>query len=593
MPSDFSETIDSVRQRINIVDVISQHLTLKKAGKNYRALCPFHHEKTPSFMVNEEKQIFHCFGCGAGGDVFTFLMRYENLSFYNALTELARVAGVSIPKGDHSSEEEKRRELLFGINETAADYFHVNLLNNKTGSTAREYLTKRGIHPETIEKYRLGYAPPGWTGLVNHFRQKSVDPKMAQNLGLIIPRKQQGWYDQFRNRVIFPITNTRGGTVGFGGGAIDDAVPKYLNSAESLIYKKSQSIYGIHVAGDEIRQRDLALVVEGYFDLLMLHQSGFLNAVAPLGTALTRDQVRIMKRYSRNFVIIFDPDEAGIKATFRAFDPFMEEEVHPKTIRLPNGHDPDSFVREAGPEALAKAIEGAVPLMDAFVEYTMERGNSDTIAGKVQIGRTVVPMLGKIGDPLERRLYARSISERLGVQESDLLSRSEDRDRVRRTGEDKQIQQKSEVEYPTPEKTLIAIMLNHGTTIAEVFESEVVEDFQSEELRQFAWLLKDSFEKRGHVSVGELLNELGEEQLKSQLRSWTVEDRFQVNGVQKAVDDCIRKIKLSRVRRDSELISEKIKEAEKENQLEALGKLYREKQRLIDEVRRLRGTQPI
>jgi len=404
---------------------------------------------------------------------------------------------------------------------------------------------------------------------------------------LIIPRKQQGWYDQFRNRIIFPIMNTTGRTVGFGGGAIDDAMPKYLNSAESVIYKKSQSIYGIQVAGTEIRQRDLALIVEGYFDLLTLHQNGFRNAVAPLGTALTQDQVRMMKRYTRNFVIIFDPDEAGMKATFRAFDPFMGEEVHPKTIWLPEGHDPDSFVREVGPEALSRAVESAVPLMDAFMEYTLESGNLETVEGKVQVGRAILPMLGKIRDPIEKRLYTRAVAERLGLKESDLFRVSEGRDSVRKKGEDKEIRQRPKLVYPAPEKTLIEVMLNHSSVIPMVFESRVVEDFQSEELRQVARLLKDSLEKKGDVSVGELLNQIPEEQLKSQLRSWAMEDRFQANGVQKAVDDCIRKIKLSRLRRDSEVISRKIKDAEKDNQREALARLYQEKQHLIDQERNL------
>ena len=594
MPRDFSETIDAVRERVDIVDVISQHLALKKAGKNYRALCPFHQEKTASFMVNAEKQIFHCFGCGAGGDVFTFLMRYENLAFYDALTELAQRAGVTIPKGGNRPEDEKKRELLFDINQTAADYFHASLVNRKAGSAARDYLAKRGIRQETIEQYRLGYAPPGWTNLVNLFRERSIDPKVAQILGLIIPRKQEGWYDQFRNRVIFPIMNTSGGIVGFGGGAIDDAMPKYLNSSESLIYKKSRSIYGIQTAGKEIRQRDLALIVEGYFDLLTLHQSGFRNAVAPLGTALTRDQVRIMKRYTRNFVIMFDPDEAGIGATFRALDPFMEEEIHPRTITLPDGHDPDSFVRKEGPEALAEALERAVPLMDAFIEYTLNRGNLKTVAGKVQIGRAILPVLKKLRDPLERRLYASLVSERLGVKERDLFPIVEENRRgFSQKRNRREAGPKPQETFPASEEALVEVMLNHCRFIPTVFEREVVENFESEELRQLAWTLKGLFERKGEISVGEVLSRVSEENLKGRISAWAVSRKFQEEDLEKVVEDCVREVKRSRLKRNQDVITQRIKEAERADQTGLLKKLLQEKQHLIEEERSLRATQTI
>jgi DNA primase len=582
-----------VRQRVNIVDVISHYLSLKKAGKNYRALCPFHQEKTPSFMVNEEKQIFHCFGCGAGGDVFTFLMRYENLTFYDALTQLAQRVGVTIPKGGDRTGEETKRDLLFQINETVADFFHTNLLTKKAGSAARAYLAKRGIRQETLEQYRLGYAPAGWTNLVIHLRAKSVDLKLAQSLGLIIPRKQQGWYDQFRNRIIFPILDTSGHVVGFGGRAIDDAMPKYLNSSESLIYQKSRSIYGIHMARDAIRHQDLALVVEGYFDLLMLHQSGFKNAVAPLGTAVTRDQVTIMKRYTRNFVLLFDPDEAGIQATFRALDPFMEEEIHPKTVRLPDGHDPDSFVKEEGASALARSVEGAVPLIEGFIEYTVARGNLETTEGKVKIARSIVPMLRKLRDPLERRLYARTLSERLGVKEGDLVSIVEGRRGPRRKGDQETGGKKARAPFPTSEEALVEIMLNHCHVIPTVFETGVVDEFEDVKLREMAWLLREFFEQRGHIPIGELLGQVSPEDLKSRVSFWALSSRFKDEAVQKTVADCVRKVKITRLKRDRDALLQKIREVEKSNQKERLEELLRENQDLVEREKNLRGTQAL
>ncbi len=587
MPRDFSDTIDAIRERVNIVDLVSQYLALKKAGKNYRALCPFHREKTPSFMVSEEKQIFHCFGCGVGGDVFTFLMRYENLTFYNALNELAKRVGLTVPRGYDRGEDQGKRDLLFQINQIAADYLHARLLSEKAGRGAREYLKRRGIRHETIEKYRLGYAPPGWTNMVGHFRTQSVDMKMVQSLGLIVPRKQEGWYDHFRNRVIFPIRDTNGRIVGFGGRAMDDATPKYLNSPESLIYKKSRSIYGIEIASREFRQRDCALIVEGYFDLLILHQNGFTNAVAPLGTALTLEQVRIMKRYTRNFVIIFDPDEAGIKAAFRSLDPFMEEEIHPKMIQLPHGHDPDSFVRQAGPEALERAVDGAIPLVEFFLEHTMKQGDSESVEGKVQIARTIRPVLEKIRDPLERRLYAKSLSEKLGVLEEDLLVEPGKEKRARQRvglGDD---QRRLKTTFPASEEALVEVMLNHCDLIPRIFESGAVDAFESEDLRQIAQVLKRAYERKGEVLMGEIIGAVSKEDLRSRVSFWAFSGKFKEEDLERTVQDCIRTVKLSRLKRDRRLITQRIKELEKTDETRRLEELLRQKQHLIEQERNL------
>jgi DNA primase len=587
---DFSETIETVRQSVNIVEIISRHLALKKAGKNYRALCPFHQEKTPSFMVNDDKQIFHCFGCGAGGDVFTFLMRYENLSFYDALTELARIAGVTIPKEGRRPEEEKKRDLLFHINQMAADYFHETLVKKRVGEAGRHYLAHRGIRRKTVETYRLGYAPPGWTNLVNHLGSKSIDLRAAQTVGLIIPRKREGWYDQFRNRIIFPIINTSGRTVGFGGGAIDDSSPKYLNSIESEVYKKSQSIYGIEAASQEIRRRDLALIVEGYFDLLTLHQNGFRHTVAPLGTALTESQVRIMKRYTRNFVIVFDPDEPGIKATFRAFEPFAAEEIHPKTVMLPPGQDPDSFVKKAGAEAFERVIEMAVPLVDAFIERSMRKGDMKTVGGKTEIGRAILPILRKLRDPLERTLYARSVSEKLGLNEEDLLPLLEEAKARSRTKRPREVETPRSDVFPAFEEALVEVMLKHPRFIPVILEKGVIQDFESDALRHLAAILKEDLDRNGHISVNRVLSRLSDEALKSRVSFWALSERFREEDLQKAVADCIGKIKRNRLRRDQDIITQRIKEAEKTGQTSLLQELLRQKQHLTEEERTLAKT---
>ncbi len=354
-----------------------------------------------------------------------------------------------------------------------------------------------------------------------------------------------------------------------------------------MIYKKSQSIYGLQVAGGEIRQRDLALIVEGYFDLLTLHQNGLRNALAPLGTALTQDQVRIMKRYTRNFVLLLDPDEAGINATFRALDPFMKEEIHPKTVSLPDGHDPDSFVQGSGAKALASMIDRAVPLMDFFIDYTAKRGNLETVEGKVKIGRTILPMVQKIRDPLERRLYVRSLSERLGVAEGDLFTVSEEGRGARQRGGQRTVVAHPEEVFPPSEEFLVEVMLNHSSLIPTVLERGVIEDFESEELRRLVCLLKDVFEEKGDVAVDEVLSQVSSESLKSRISFWALSGRFKKEDLQKTVEDCIRKIKKSRLERDRHLNLQKIKEAEKTDQTGRLKELLRERQDLIQREKNL------
>jgi DNA primase len=341
------EVISEVRSKADIAEVISEYLPLKKAGRNYSALCPFHPEKTPSFMVSSAKQVFHCFGCGIGGDIFGFVMKSENLSFPQAVKVLATKFGVTIPQRRVSpsvKREIDRKEQLSKVNQLAMGYYR-DLLFGRDGTEAREYLRKRGIGKAVIEEHQLGYAVHSWNGLVNYLHSKKVPLTLAQELGLVIPKKTGGWYDHFRGRVIFPIFGLTGNVLGFGGRALDENSPKYLNSPESALYHKSQSLYGLHVAKGFIREKGLSLIVEGYLDLLTLHQFGFKHAVATLGTAMTESHVRLLKRFSNQFIAIFDSDESGAAATIRALPLFLEEKISCNVVRLPGTHDPDSFLQ--------------------------------------------------------------------------------------------------------------------------------------------------------------------------------------------------------------------------------------------------------
>ncbi|MBM2838705.1 MAG: primase [Deltaproteobacteria bacterium] len=354
------ELIDEIKERVNITDVVSEYVSLKKVGANHKGLCPFHSEKTPSFTVNEGKQIFYCFGCGAGGNVITFLMKASGMTFPDTVTELAKRAGVTIPEasGRFAPQKNDRQEALYKINDSAASFYHSLLSESEK---AKSYLKKRGLKEETINDYKVGYGGEGWDSLYAFLSKKGLSLTLADELGLIIPKKSGGYYDRFRGRVIFPISDIHGRVIGFGGRSIDGSEPKYLNSSESVLFKKSDSLYGITVARRWIKESDEALIVEGYMDLLSLHEAGIKNSVATLGTALTAGHLRLIKRLSSNIVTVFDADQAGVKATLRSIDLFITEGVNATVLTMPEGHDPDTFVREKGIEGFKKAIKSAMP----------------------------------------------------------------------------------------------------------------------------------------------------------------------------------------------------------------------------------------
>ncbi|UCF95264.1 MAG: DNA primase, partial [Desulfobacterales bacterium] len=309
------DKIAEIRNAVDIVDIVSEVVLLKKAGRNFLGLCPFHAEKTPSFSVSPDKQIYHCFGCGAGGSAFNFLMQHEGLSFPEAVQSLARRYGIDIPTERLSREQNKRirqRENLLTINRQALEFFCQALRDSAGGKSAMAYLQKRGIMPEIIDRFGLGYAPNGWRNLVDFFSQRKSSLDLVEKSGLIVSQKNRnGFYDRFRDRIIFPIIDLNMQVIGFGGRVLDESLPKYLNSPETPLYNKSRSLYGLHQAKDKCRASDTVYIVEGYLDLLALHQNGIENTVATLGTALTADHVRLLRRYAGRMVLVYDSDEAG------------------------------------------------------------------------------------------------------------------------------------------------------------------------------------------------------------------------------------------------------------------------------------------
>ena len=590
----FSEPqVSEVRDRSNILEVVSDYVNLKKTGKHHKGLCPFHSEKTPSFMVNEEKQIFHCFGCGAGGDVFAFLMKVGNFSFPQALEELAKRFGVKLSGRESSPLQKKemaRKEILFQINQTAMDYFHEVLTRRKEGEEGRNYLARRGMRQEVVEEHRLGYAVERWDGLTQYLREKKVSLEMAQELGLILPRKREGWYDVFRGRVIFPIFDLHHRVVGFGGRLIKEGQPKYLNSPESVIYHKGEVLYGLPAARPYATEKDVIILVEGYFDLLTLHQYGVKQTVATLGTALTPQHLRILKRYTQNIITLFDGDTAGVKATLRSLPLFLEEEIAGKTVLLPEGEDPDAFLRKGNLKALEEKLAKAKPLIDFFFEWLMKTHETRSIDGKIRVAREAIALVRRIPDGIRRSFYVKALADQLGIEESLLgeMLRSSQRDRPK--GLESLKKQPGDNEFSKSEEMVVRLMIHWPELIRTVSDEGVVEAFDSPVLKRIAGEIEQAFRKKGKLDLSEILGSLPED-LQREISRITFHEKDMDEGPrEKMLRDCIQKIRQKRFKRENRELIGKMREAEKEELDKGVETLLLERQKRIRMEKDLRGN---
>jgi DNA primase len=421
------EKIDDVRDRTNIVDVVRRFVELKRAGTgSWKGLCPFHAEKTPSFNVHEQRQYFHCFGCGEKGDVFSFLTKIEQRSFMEVLRDLAREAGVDLPEAKQSqaermaaAEAESERERMLRAMEAATSFFEAQLAGS-SGGAARAYLDKRGISPELRARFRLGYAPASWDALQKHLAALQIPNTLSEQLGLV-GANERGRYDFFRDRVMLPVLDRQKRPIGYSSRLLDpDAKErKYVNSPDSPLFHKKENLYGLHVALEAIRRTGTAIIVEGNFDVLSLHQAGIEEAVAPMGTALTGEQVRLIGRAAKRIVVVFDGDKAGARAAEKAIPVaveaglfFAEADADGRVAQMPAGVDPDDFVRTQGAEAFRALVEGARPMLDHLIQ---QAADDATIPGKAETARRVVDVLAKVKNPLVRDLYQRELAAKLGV----------------------------------------------------------------------------------------------------------------------------------------------------------------------------------
>ncbi len=412
------ELIERVREATDIVAVVSEHVQLKRTGRAWKARCPFHQEKTPSFTVNPDRQIFKCFGCGEGGDVFRFLMEFEKLSFPEAVELLAERAGIPIPKSTWSGPQE---ESVYPVLEWAAAHFRRELAG-RTGSAARDYLARRGLGQETQERFGLGWAPPGWSHLLDAAGKRYAH-SLLERAGLAIANDRGGHYDRFRGRVMIPIRSALGRTIGFGARTLGPEEPKYLNSPETEVFTKGRVLYGLSEAKEAFKETGEAVVVEGYMDALTLAQSGLEQVTASCGTAFTEDQAKVLKRYVERAVLLFDGDAAGIRAAWKSAGVFLGAGLEVRVVALPDGHDPDSFVREQGVEAL-REILGDAPGVVRFARETL----LDRVAKREDLLKAFAYLAARIDDPIRRRVLLQEAAEGFRFDEA-VLAREAERQR--------------------------------------------------------------------------------------------------------------------------------------------------------------------
>ncbi|MDD5497685.1 MAG: DNA primase [Atribacterota bacterium] len=557
------EILDEIRNRLDIVELISEYVSLKPSGKGYKGLCPFHQEKTPSFMVDSGRQIFHCFGCGEGGNIFTFIMKMEKVKFPEAVKILADKAGIALPTFENQNIKiAPDRELIFRLNEIAADYYHRNLFSAQ-GKSARQYLWKRNFSEEIIKKFQLGYALPGYEHLMSILLAKKIPLSDLFKAGLVAKSSKSGkTIDYFRNRIIFPIFNLQGNIIAFGGRVLDDKLPKYINSPETAVYSKAKHLYGLFQAKKSIRQKNQVIIVEGYTDVLMAHQYGFENVVASLGTALTSQQIDLVKRYADEVLVAFDSDTAGKIATLRSLNMIKKAVRKVRIISLPLNSDPADVLLKEGKNYFSNLLDKALPLIDYKLKVLTEQYNASTSAGKISIIRELFPDLSSVTSEVELQTEVKKIAEKLDLAEESILNdlnRYKKGNRVLLTSI--LTDTSSESTHINAEKILIGSMLQKRDNIEKIFSELQVEDFSIQEHREIVSIIMDLFKGGEKVSLQKVMDELEDPKMISLLSKIIMQDLVSLDTM--VINRSIKAIKKYKLQQELAKIKNKIREEER------------------------------
>jgi DNA primase len=582
------ETIQEIREATDIVGVVSQYVTLKKRGRTYMGLCPFHTEKTPSFSVDPVRGFYHCFGCGVGGNVFTFVMEMEKVSFPEAVRSLAEKAGISLPSFERDDEAAREAENLYLANRFAADFYQECLHKTESGRRALKYLEQRGFSMDTICTFGLGYAPNLWDGLVRKAERSRYPVRRLERAGLVVPRRGEGFYDRFRGRIMFPIANPSGRIVGFGGRILQEGekTPKYINSPETLVYRKGRLLYGLNLSKEGIRREDRVILVEGYTDVMRLYQSGVDYGVATSGTALTDLQARALLRYSRNVILVYDGDSAGFAAALRGVDVLLEAGLSVEVSPLPGGSDPDTLIRDKGKEAFFDLLKKR----RSFVDFGLEHmGGLSADPGEQAAGlRALMETLSRVSDPLERSLMVREVAEKTGVQEKLLM------DQIRKGAKEKPDQTERKIapvstQRQNAEQNLIRLLLEDGHrwgTIVFRFVDPV--HFQTPEARR---IVEDIYRRflKGEVADAPMLMDIIQDDSSAQTYlSRVLAEDLGVETVRSRLGrDCVLLLREEEIRDQIQDVRRKIKqEQSRGKEAPQIGQIYVELKKELEKIRK-------
>jgi DNA primase len=582
--------IEDVRSRCDIVEVISGFIPLKRSGKTFKALCPFHQEKTPSFIVNLERQIFHCFGCSQGGDVFAFLMKYENITFPEALQQMAERVHVKLPEKARMQGDSSAAGKLYEVMEVAAQLYRRNLEEPMAGKPAREYLEKRGFRSEDVADCGLGFSLGEWRSLTDHLLKLGFGEDAVLGSGLAVKSAQGNVYDLFRGRLMFPIRNVRGKVVAFGGRALGEESPKYINSPETDIFRKRKEFYGLHLAKRFVTAEDPRLfIVEGYLDQIRLYAAGLRNAVATLGTALTEDHVRILKRFVTEAVLVYDGDKAGEMAALRGLELFLKEGLAVKLIALPRGFDPDLLIREKGSEAFRELAREAKDIFDFKLEALLRRYNKEDAAGLLRIVGEFAETLAHVPNAVLLDRYVRKLASTLGVEAESI--------RMELAKRPKKEERSVEQDTPRPvdswkergEVTLLVLAASDERMLEEISGELAPEEFQDSLARDLYKHLLRLLSEGKPLGLASLLNCVRGEPYQAALSRIALAD-WDEESRSRAVRDCVREIKRKNIRRRLGEIAGALRRAEADGHQEKVLQYMQEYQSLLDMMKGLRAV---
>lgn len=567
--------IEEIKDRANIVDIISDYVTLQKRGANYQGLCPFHSEKTPSFVVSENKQIFTCFGCGAKGDVIEFLKRQDNLTFMEAVEKLANRYGINLE--NRGFNQDKKNDIYYEINREAAIFFYKSLL--KENSRGLKYVGSRKISADTIYEFGIGYADEEWDSLYKYLKSKNYDEKFMIELGLISKSKGK-YYDKFRDRLIFPIKDVRGRVIGFGGRSLGDDMPKYLNSPENKIFQKKNNLYGLNLSKDNIAKENRAILVEGYMDVVSLYQNGVKSVAASLGTALTENQGKLLKRYAKNVILSYDSDNAGITAAIRGGEILKKQGIKVKVLNVDEGKDPDEYIKSKGKLAYLELCERAPWYNDYVIKNIEKQYNLELASDKVDFSKELVKFLNSL-NPMERDIYIDEICSHYGFDRDALSMETGEVKELLKAAEKTEHKEAVNDGILAKEKMLIKIMMEDSYFVNKFNELDV--DFITPEALDIFQKINEANDLDSSVRHTTILENLSQE--RGELLDSILKETTLVAGFEREFEGIVSSLRKEQLILKRDQLLNLIEIASEENRQEEVKKLIQEHKKIQREIK--------